>query len=279
MAFKRDRAGRGFTLVELLVVIGVIGILIGIMAPALRAARGSALQTVSLANVRSVQQVHAMYAQTHGRHVFRGLGEYPARVDELFEGYTPRPDIATYFWYPRGVLIGTSGHFEQAWLWPSVLLELEEWPEHWETWVSPRKDRPLPTIEDFSLNDDNPIEEQISVRYSNAFVARPDYFDPRRRGNDQSRWGPMLRATRPSDVWFPSSKVMLWDNDLAYLTGARVERVGGLLDAPTPMAFADGHGAVKNPTKAMDAAENPLVPGGGTKLGDTAGGLGGRDYD
>jgi prepilin-type N-terminal cleavage/methylation domain-containing protein len=270
----------GFTLIELLVVIGIIGVLIGILAPALRGARGAALQTVSLANVRSVGQVHAMYAHDHGRHPFRGLGEYPARMRELMPNFEPQPGVALYFWYPRGVVIGTTGHFDQSWLWPSIALELESWPEHWETWVSPRKDRPLPTLEDFSLSDDNPVEEQLSVRYSNAFVARPEFFDPARRGEDPARWDALLRPTRPSDVRFPASKVMLWDNDLAYLTGKPIERVEGQLDAPTPMAFADGHAAVKNPQDASEATDNPLASRGQTmKLADTKDGVAGRDYE
>ncbi len=275
---RKNRSG--FTLIELLVVIGIIGVLIGLLAPALRGARGAALQTVSLANVRSVGQVHAMYAQDHGRHAFRGLGEYPARLRELMPGFQPQAGVALYFWYPRGVVIGTTGHFDQSWLWPSVALELEAWPEHWQTWVSPRKDRPLPTMEDFSLSDENPVEEQLSVRYSNAFVARPEFFDPARRGTDAARWGGMLRPTRPSDVRFPASKVMLWDHDLAYITGKPIERVDGLLDAPTPMAFADGHAAVKNPQNASDAVDNPLASRGQSmRLADTKDGVAGRDFE
>ena len=195
----------------------------------------------------------------------------------MFPGFEPEPDAAMYLWYPRGVLIGTTGHFEQAWLWPSITVPLEDWPAHWETWVSPRKGQRLPEIEDFSLTEDNPIRGQISVRYSDAFVARPEFFSDK-RGADQSRWGGLLRATRPSDVRYPSGKVMLWDNDLSYRTGRVIERVEGLLDAPTPMCFADGHAAVKEPREAGEAYENPLAEAGTMKLGDTRDGVFGRDY-
>lgn len=271
----------GFSLIELLVVIGIVGILVGILAPALRGARGSALQTVSLANVRSAQQTVAMYAQEYGRHPFRGAGEYPSRLDEMFQGqFVPQAGVAYYLWYPRGVVIGTTDHFEQAWMWPSVAVGIEDWPAHWGTWVSPRKDRPLPTAEDFTMDDDNPIRDQISVRYSNAFVARPEFFNAQRRGTDPARWSTLLRPTRPSEVRFPASKVVLWDDDLAYLTGDPVERVAGLLDAKTPLAFADGHGAVRNPTGASEVDGNPLVEGGaGVKLADTRDGVMGRDFE
>lgn len=271
------RINRGFTLIELMVVIGIVGILVALVLPALRGARGAAMQTVALSNVRSVGQVMHAYTAEHGRHPYRGAGEFPASIYEIFPDFEPMADAAMYRWYPGTVLIGTTGHFEQAWLWPSIVVPLDEWPEHWETWVSPRKDRPLPTEDDFDFGEDNPVQSQISVRYSNAFVARPEYFGDGRPG-DEAGMLRLLRPTRPSDVRYPSSKVMLWDNDLAYRTDKVIERVGGLLDADTPMFFADGHGAVRNPTEAGEAAENPLSEGGAIKLADTEDGVRGRDF-
>src|SRR3982751_2790652 len=65
------RVGRGgFTLVELLVVIGIIALLISILLPTLNKARESARRTKCLANLRSIGQLVTMYAN-------RAAGQLP----------------------------------------------------------------------------------------------------------------------------------------------------------------------------------------------------------
>jgi prepilin-type N-terminal cleavage/methylation domain-containing protein/prepilin-type processing-associated H-X9-DG protein len=57
----RRHAGCGFTLVELLVVIGIITVLMGMLLPAVGGARHSARATVCLSNIRQLGVAYQMY--------------------------------------------------------------------------------------------------------------------------------------------------------------------------------------------------------------------------
>lgn len=63
---------RGFTLIEMLVVVAVIAVLVGILAPSLGKARQAGKAAEALAASRSLMQAYSMYANAHKGNVLPG---------------------------------------------------------------------------------------------------------------------------------------------------------------------------------------------------------------
>ncbi|MEL6498581.1 MAG: type II secretion system protein [Planctomycetota bacterium] len=258
---------KAFTLIELLVVIAVIGLLVGIILPALASARTRARQTVSLANSRSIAQTFELYANTHRVYPFPGTVADVAGLPD---------DVYSMNWYaPRGTaIIAISEVWPMATLWPALVADIVPWDEGFATWVSPGRDKSLRSLED--ILGDQESTEVVSYELTHGFFARPRNWSGT-RAMPADADDALVAPTKPGDVRSPSSKVMLFDSDLAYLR-EQPEIVEGHYDVATPMAFADGHADVLSPLDAAEGVANPLNRGDVRRLHNTPNGVQGSDY-
>ncbi len=242
---KKRGSRAAFSLVELMVVIGIIGILIAIILPALGGARGASRRTKSLANLRSLSQIVEMYTQ---------------RYDDM------------YPWGQRGVnTCGVPMWFDPIWelrvQWPIVLHGEMTRGELRSVMLSPG------AIRDGGSGP-SPCAEPTSYYYSQSFLASPETWSGSASADPK-----LLGGVRTGRVAFPAQKVLMWEWELPYLNRA-VRKAGEDISEPVPMAFVDGHVAQHAPAAATDPVANPF-PRSSTptaRLHNTRGGVRGVDY-
>jgi prepilin-type N-terminal cleavage/methylation domain-containing protein/prepilin-type processing-associated H-X9-DG protein len=135
-------ASKGFTLIEILVVIAIIGILSGILITALRGSRENALRAKATSDLRQVYTAITLYANDNGGRLpgpsYAGVGAGFRSFDQTLARYVapyldaPMPDGSEYSWVPALLPEGfeeASGNFDERRKGPAYMLNLSKYSD------------------------------------------------------------------------------------------------------------------------------------------------------
>ena len=273
-----SRPRQGFTLIELLVVISIIGILMGILIPALAGARLTARSTVGVANMRSLSQMLMIYEQeqqffptpfesetdssarrVRGTLWFDAL--HPSADEPVWRFQTPRPEWNTElfaaYWY--------------------------SWLSDWHAQGGRDSEVQFSPADRLALDQLAQFRSTQSVRNGQYLWPGSYYLSPT-LWSVPSRFGAGARGamtagtlapTSISSVASPSQKVLLWEradfarNNRIAISGGSATRQRQAPNWCSPearphVATADGSVVQADIGRISDAAaaDNAYLPGG-----------------
>lgn len=237
----------GFTLVELLVTIGVISVLIAIAIPALRGVKIQSQQTVALSDLRQIGLSISMYTDD-------SFGYYPFCEPDTPHLIGPPHD-------PFGIIVvGDEDPWSLSYLWPTLMHRIAPWDDNYSTWVGVGQrqgSRPW-------LREEGTSWLLPSYTMSNAFVATPETWAE----SGIAR----IQAVRPTHVRYPSSKVIFFDSGRPYLRGDES------IDRPRGVLMVDGSAAMVSDEDAAEPVMNRITQTTPRRYHDTPNGFNGRDF-
>ena len=94
----RPRGARGFTIIELLVVVAILGVLLGILLPVLGRAREAARRTQCLSNVRQLMLAGAAYAEDQRDGMWPVVPSWESATSVEFDSWRFGGKTADVFW-------------------------------------------------------------------------------------------------------------------------------------------------------------------------------------
>lgn len=196
----RQRGSVGFTLIELLVTIAIIGVLLGILLPALSKARQCALMTGELSAARQFMLAHQVHSNEHGGAVMIGYptpemvqrGEVVARNSR---GQRLTGEVAQR--YPWRLMPQMENALE-------ILFRSEEQRDSMRTiGGDERGDYAVSLLPRFGLNQTFVGGSAHSNPGNFAFAPSPQI-----QSRVRSRWGPRWYVQRDSDAKRPSELIV-----------------------------------------------------------------------
>lgn len=254
---NRNENIRGFTITELLVVLGIVFLIVGLAIPALSGARRRAQDAAWLSNLR--QSGIAMESYTQQSNGW--LPYAPEGSGFALSPAEPRITVQPSYW-------------DLSAYWTSLFFDVAPWEEWFKVWCAPDSRRPEGQPWAIGSDLDSPFSEGVSsLRYARSLFARPEIWQEGPPIDDRES---VLRGVRMNEVRYPSAKVSLFDRELC----VRVQ-CDDPMAAKRGMLFLDGHAAMRalsdaNPPRKPRLPE--LADYGALPIHDTDGGAYGRDY-
>ncbi len=239
---------RAFSLIELLAVIGIIGLLIGIAIPTFASIRLRTYEVSSLSNLSQIGKTTELYATDYKSYFFGTSGPTrPGNAEN--QGWVSFP-----VWALR-----TN--------WPLLVHQVAPWSENYEIWISPKSDSER--FRDLIIGQETKSLLPISYHFSNSFVADPRVWgDVNQVVSDHD-----IKSIKPSTVRYPSAKVIVFDVDRGYLGHQAT------LEDRRPVLMADGSAKLVIDTESTTPVVNKLRPNNTPYwYHDTAFGVYGRDF-
>lgn len=249
---KRHRSKPAFTLVELLVSIGIIALFISIAIPAFAQVRRSSKRAVALSSNRQIMRMLAVYTQAnHDTHPYIVSGQLESMRPALDKPLGPN----------QGLMLGVQSN-----RWANLLVDqnpglLDLIYPNIAFWPDMRV-----------RHQEEGIWQGVIIATSTIFAA-PGYFS-----DTEPVLENQLRATRTHEIRFPSAKMIFYDWSSAWLNSQRLieSDPDGLL-IPQIYSFADGSAAsIKGQDFNAPFVERTYTTRVGTGF-TTLDGLAGRD--
>jgi prepilin-type N-terminal cleavage/methylation domain-containing protein len=214
-----------FTLIELLVVIAIVGLLVGLLLPALGSARLAARRCTSAASLRSLAGLHATYANDH-RDSF--VNPFDARTPSLYPNAQTLSGTINWStviasWTsqtaaPAGLTIDDPARTTEGYshIWGSYMADYLSGIDNGPDWLRDPSDPILKNRWDELRHSDWPAEERLydsSYWYSPVFWLdakryRTESFVPIGPSPNEARW---LARNHFADVPMASHKALLFE--------------------------------------------------------------------